>query len=64
MYDVGGLLDQFCPNCTCYFTQDAVRIGNPFYYKILARNYNCNYLLRRVTFSQLTNAYTSVTKTT
>jgi hypothetical protein len=25
---------------TCYATKDAVRIGNPFYYKILARNYN------------------------
>jgi hypothetical protein len=28
----------------CYATKDAVRIGNPFYYKILARNYNYSQL--------------------
>jgi hypothetical protein len=28
----GGLLDQFCPNCTRYSTGDTVRIGNSFIY--------------------------------
>jgi hypothetical protein len=32
LYNVGGLLDQFCPNCTRYSTGDAVRIGNSFIY--------------------------------
>jgi hypothetical protein len=30
MYNVGGLLNQFCPNCTRYSTGDTVRIGNSF----------------------------------
>jgi hypothetical protein len=32
LYNVGGLLDQFCPNCTCYSTRDTVRIGNSCMY--------------------------------
>jgi hypothetical protein len=32
MYNVGGLLDQFCTNCKRYSTEDAVRIGNFFIY--------------------------------
>jgi hypothetical protein len=32
LHTVGGLLDQFCTNCTRYSTEDAVRIGNLFIY--------------------------------
>jgi hypothetical protein len=32
LYNIGGLLDQFCPNCTRYSTVDTVRIGNSFIY--------------------------------
>jgi restriction endonuclease S subunit len=32
LYNVGGLLDQFCTNYTRYSTEDAVLIGNFFIY--------------------------------
>jgi hypothetical protein len=31
---IGGLLDQFCPNCTRYSTGDTVRAGNSFIYNL------------------------------
>jgi DNA phosphorothioation-dependent restriction protein DptG len=34
LYNVGGLLDQFCTNCTRYSTEDAVRIGTFFIYNL------------------------------
>jgi hypothetical protein len=38
---------------TCYATEDTVRIGNLFYYKLTRRYYN--YFLHCYTFTQLTN---------
>jgi hypothetical protein len=44
LWRVTPLIPLLTPNVTCYATKDAVRIGNPFYYKLLARNYNYSQL--------------------